>query len=123
MFDHMQKLVKDTVRKTFSKKDSNFVSIKLLPDLTVTRGDNIRSTCYQYAVQDDWGCKVMVVKFYDKTVDLICREATHPVGSRIATIMGQTGHKDVFKDRIRDCLRTGMTRVEVSVCPAAFNMY
>ena len=64
------------------------MSIDLLPELTVKNGGNKLSTCYQYAVQDDIGCKVLGVKFYDKCLDLISREATHAVGSRIPIIMG-----------------------------------
>ena len=74
----------------FSYKDTNFLSLVALPELTVRRGDNIRSTCYQYAVFDGVGCKVLVIKFYDKILDLIGREATHMVSSRIATIVGSS---------------------------------
>ena len=60
------------------------------------RGDNIRSTCYQYAVSDRAGCKLLVVKFYDKMLDLIGREATHTVSSRIATIVGSSYSLDAL---------------------------
>ena len=99
------------------------MSIDLLPELTVVHGGNKLSTCYQYAVQDDLGCKVLVVKFYDKFVDLISREATFPVGSRISMIMGTKLTKDAFQDRLRQSQRTGITRVEVSVCHAALTKY
>ena len=74
----------------FSYKDTNFLSLVTQPELTVRRGDNIRSTCYQYAVSDRAGCKLLVVRFYDKMLDLIGREATHTVSSRIATIVGSS---------------------------------
>ena len=119
----MQKLALQTIRETFNSYEANPVSLDLLPDCTVTRGNNNLDTCYQYAVQDSLGCKVLNIKFYDKIIDLVSREATHPVGSRIATIVGASNSKDAFHHEIRECLRTGMTRVEVSVCPAAFAMY
>ena len=74
-------------------------------------------------MQDSNGCKVLNIKFYEKIIDLISREATHPVGSRIAQIVGATSNKDAFHHRVRESLRTGMSRVEVSMCPAAFTEY
>ena len=80
----------------FSYRDTNFLSLVALPELTVRRGDNIRSTCYQYAVFGGAGCKLLVVKFYDKILELIGREATHTVSSRIATIVGSSHSLDAF---------------------------
>ena len=51
---------------------------------TVKRGDNKLQTCYQYAVMDRDQAKVMTVKFYDKTLDLMGREGTKAVGSRFS---------------------------------------
>ena len=50
--------------------------------LTVYRGDNILRTCFQYKVIGDGDRHVMTVKFYCKTLDIIGRESTKPVGSR-----------------------------------------
>ena len=119
----MQKLVQKTIRETFDRMDDNFISLDPLPDLTTRRGDNNLETCYQYAVQDSYGCKVLNVKFYDKMLDLVSREGSHPVGSRIATIVGATKTKDAFTHRVRQSLRTGLTRVEVSMCAAALAKY
>ena len=92
-------------------------------NFTTRRGDNNLATCYQYAVQDGDRCKVLNVKFYEKIIDLISREGSLPVGSRIAKIVGATPNKDGLHRRVSESLRTGLTRVEVSVCPAAFTEY
>ena len=87
------------------------------------RGDNNLATCYQYAVQDGNRCKALNIKFYEKIIDLISREGSLPVGSRIAKIVGATPNKDGIHRRVRESLRTGLTRVEVSVCATAFTKY
>ena len=92
-------------------------------DFTTRRGDNNLATCYQYAVQDGDRCKVLNVKFYEKIIDLMSREGLLPVGSRISKIVGSTQVKDAFHHRVRESLRTGLTRPEVSVCTAAFTKY
>ena len=74
-------------------------------------------------MQDGDRCRVLNIKFYEKIIDLVSREATHPVGSRISKIVGATTNKDALHHRVRQSLRTGLTRVEVSVCPAAFTKY
>ena len=43
----------------------------------------------------------MVVKAYDKIIDLVAREGSHLVGSRIATILGSTYQLGLFEKRIR----------------------
>ena len=90
---------------------------------TTCRGDNNLATCYQYAVQDGDRCKVLNVKFYEKIIDLISREGSLPVGSRVSKIVGSTPIKDALHHKVRESLRTGLTRVEVSVCTSAFTKY
>ena len=87
------------------------------------RGDNNLATCYQYAVQDGDRCKVLNIKFYEKIIDLISREGSLPVGSRVSKIIGSTPIKDALHHKVRESLRTGLTRVEVSLCAAAFTKY
>jgi hypothetical protein len=43
--------------------------------------DNLAS-CFKYEVKDARGKKVMVIKIYDKTLDLMGREGYSDVGSR-----------------------------------------
>jgi hypothetical protein len=49
----------------------------------VTRGNNNLDTCYQYAVLDEKKDKLLNIKVYDKTLDLIGRDGTQMVGSRL----------------------------------------
>ena len=81
----------------------------------MVRGDNNLSTCYQYTVTGAAGCKVLGIKFYDKMMDLIGREATHLVGSRVSTIVGSCRSKDAFSQRLCQAQFTGLTRLEVSI--------
>ena len=81
------------------------------------------STCYQYAVTNETGCKVLGIKFYDKMIDLIGREATLLVGSRVSSIVGSCHSKDAFNERLRQTQRTGLTRLEVSIYPDAEKRY
>ena len=68
--------------------------------LRVNRGDNIMSTCYQYAVVDTDRDKILNIKVYDKLLDLMSREATHMVGSRAKTILGCEYKLDAFNRRL-----------------------
>lgn len=45
------------------------------------------------------------------------------VGSRISTIVGASYQKDEFNNRICQAQRTGLTRLEVSICPGAMAKY
>jgi hypothetical protein len=64
--------------------------------LTVHKGENNLTSCYQYTVDDMSGIKVMNIKFYDKFMDLIGREAFHTVGSRLNVIVGSTAQLTSF---------------------------
>ena len=63
--------------------------------------------------------KLLNIKVYDKMLDLIAREATHLVGSRISTILASKYHKNVFNNRISRAKLFGLTRLEVSICHSA----
>ena len=64
-----------------------------------------------------------MVKFYDKILDLIGREATYMVSSRIATIVGSSNSLDAFNTKLRQAKYTGLTRLEVSICLGAMQGY
>jgi len=51
---------------------------------TVKQGANIFHTSFQYDIIDIDENKLMTIKFYDKTLDLMGREATKAVGSRFS---------------------------------------
>ena len=108
------------VEEDFGIQETNFLSLKSLPDLNVKRGDNILDTCFQYAIKDSDGDKLLVIKFYDKMLDLISRESYHIVSSRVSEILGSKRTLNSFNKRLRSCQQDGMTRIEVSICRAAF---
>lgn len=56
--------------------------------LRVKGEDRRLQTCFKYVVFDRDGCKVMTVKIYDKTLDLMGRDGCLPVGSRFSSILG-----------------------------------
>ena len=55
--------------------------------LTVVMGDNNLQTSFQYTVRQK-GTKVMTIKVYDKILDLIGREGSKAIGSRLCDILG-----------------------------------
>lgn len=42
--------------------------------LRVVRGDNVLDTCFQYAVLNQEGVRLLNIKIYDKTLDMIGRD-------------------------------------------------
>ena len=67
--------------------------------------------------------KLLVVKVYDKVLDLIARNGCQLVGSRISTILGSSRQLGLFEKRLRIAQSTGMTRIEVSLCRAAMRKF
>ena len=57
----------------------------------------------------------MKIKLYDKMMDLMAREFYHTVGSRCREILGAKNELNYFSNRLRQCQKTGMMRVEVSM--------
>ena len=76
------------------------VSWNRLPGLTVRNGSNSLESCFQYRVVDDEQAQLLVVKFYDKLMDLIGREGYHQVGSRLPSVLGCTYGLSVFQKEI-----------------------
>ena len=52
------------------------------------KGPNCLDSCLQFMIKDGDGKDVLVLKFYDKILDLLARERRSLVGSRARTIMG-----------------------------------
>ena len=76
------------IEEVFSCEHSNFLSRTPIEGLMVKKGENLLHTSFQYSVREGRGKPLLTVKFYDKLVDLISREGTHPVGGRISQIVG-----------------------------------
>ena len=68
---------------------------------TVKKGDNTIQTCFQYAVMDRNQDKVMTLKIYDKTLDLMSREGTKAVGSRFSNILGSNQTPGILEESVR----------------------
>ena len=92
-------------------------------NLRLIKGDNNLETCYQYAVLDVDNDKLLNIKIYDKTLDLISRDGRQMVGSRIADILGCKGHNNTFMKRVCDAQNSGLTRLEVSICKSALQKF
>ena len=65
----------------------------------------------------------MVIKFYDKLMDLLGREGSHQVGSRLHTVLGCSNQLSVFQRQISKVQKVGLTRVEVSICRDALHKH
>ena len=59
------------------------------------------STSYQFVVEDDERNKLLTVKIYDKVLDLISREASKTVGSRMSMIIGSKNKLGELEKSIR----------------------
>ena len=66
----------------------------------MVKGQNNLDTCYQYVVKDAYESKLLNVKIYDKMIDLVARDSTHQVGSRINNILGSKGNLSIFEKRL-----------------------
>lgn len=87
----ISQLLSKAIEQVFSLNSSNFLSLNSVSGLRVTRGDNNLDTCYQYAVLDEEKDKLLNVKVYEKTLDLIGRDGLQMVGSRLGNILGCKG--------------------------------
>ena len=77
------------------------------------------TTYFQYVVGDKETKKLLVIKAYDKVLDLVAREGRHLVGSRISVILGSKQSLSVFEKKITKAQYTGLTRLELSICKGA----
>lgn len=89
-YSMIKKLLNDLIGRLFCGEDTNFLSLTKVDDLRVHSGENNLDSCKQFWIKDGERCKLMTVKFYDKLLDLVAREGTHQVGSRMATVLGSS---------------------------------
>ena len=80
-------------------------------------------TCYQYAVRSEGNDKLLNIKMYDKTLDLIGRDGTQMIGSRISQILGCKSQYNTFIKRVCRAQSSGLTRLEISICRSALQMF
>ena len=85
----------------------------------MNRGSNNFDTCYQYEILDECNGKMLNIKVYDKTLDLIGRDGMQMVGSKLSNILGCKGHYNTFIKRVCQAQNSGLTRLELSICRSA----
>ena len=89
----------------------------------MNRGSNNFDTCYQYEVIDEANDKLLNIKVYDKTLDLIGRDGMQMVGSKLSHILGCKGQCNAFIKRVCQAQHSGLTRLEMSICRSALQKF
>ena len=67
--------------------------------------------------------RILNIKIYDKMMDLVGRDGTQIVGSRLHKILGFSDTYDSFVKRVRQARHTGLTRLEISIHADAISTY
>ena len=98
--NEISQLLSRVIEQVFSTDSTNFLSLSSINGLHVIRGDNNLDTCYQYTVLGEENDKLLNIKMYDKTLDLIGRDGTQMVGSRLSQILGCRGQFNTFIKRV-----------------------
>ena len=96
-FNAIKSRLQEVVSAIFDRADNNMISSSRLSGLEVRSGDNTIDSCFQYRVMDDDKSKLLVVKIYDKIMDLIGRDGIQQVGSKLYKILGCGRKLDVFQ--------------------------
>ena len=73
--------------------------------------------------KDNDGKKLLVIKIYNKTLELISRDASFTVGSKVNLILGSKQQLNMFDKRLNQTQCTGMARLEISICDEAISKY
>ena len=123
IYQKIHALLQRHVTEVFSVPETNFLALERVTDLVVRRGENVLDSCYQYAVRDSQGHKLLNIKIYDKLLDLLSRNGSHMVGSRAASVLGSQRSLDMFSKRICLAQSFGITRLEISICHDALERY
>ena len=122
-YETLGELMRKCVSQVFAVEESNFLTLGKLTNLKTESGVNNLDSCFQYQVTDETGEKLLNIKAYDKVLDLVGREATKLVSTRLSTILGSTQQKGVLTRQIRKHQYAGMTRLEISVCRSAIERF
>ena len=73
-------IMKDTlepeINRIFNTYDENFLRHGMTGGLTVKKGSNCLTSCFQFDIFDDDCDKLFTVKVYDKILDLISRDGS-----------------------------------------------
>ena len=121
--NEISQLLSRVIEQVFSTDNTNFLALGSINGLHVIRGDNNLDTCYQYTVLDEENDKLLNIKMYDKTLDLIGRDGTQMVGSRLNQILGCGRQYNTFIKRVCRAQSSGLTRLEISICRNALQKF
>lgn len=119
----LQGLLGVGVDALLASADCNFLGLYPILGLGTIDGENILNSCLQFAIKDQTGEKILNIKAYDKVLDLVGREATYLVSSRVNTILGNKYEVGVFERQLRKQQHVGMTRLELSICHSALEKF
>ena len=84
----------------FESRETNFLSLFRFGDVVITSGDNNLDSCFQYYVKRERGAGLLKVKLYDKMLDLVARDGSNLVGSRLKAALGAKDHLSMFERRV-----------------------
>ena len=121
--NEISQLLSRVIEQVFNDNHTNFLALGSISGLHVTQGSNNLDTCYQYTVLSEGNDKLLNIKMYDKTLDLIGRDGTQMVGSRLSQILGCRGQYNTFIKRVCRAQSSGLTRLEISICRSALQKF
>ena len=74
-------------------------------------------------MHDDENIKILTVKVYDKIVDLVSRDGTCMLGSKINQVISSKNQLTELNARLSRAENTGLTRLEISIHGSALFNY
>ena len=95
--DTLRELANEWVNKIFLSEESNFLKLGKLGGLVTSKGSNNLNSCLQFEVKEQDGERLLNIKAYDKFLDLVGREHTYLVGSRLSKILGSGSQPGEFE--------------------------
>ena len=122
-YNEIKEQLSQAIEHVFSTQICNFLSLGCINGLRVNRGSNNFDTCYQYEILDECNDKMLNIKVYDKTLDLIGRDGMQMVGSKLSNILGCKGQCNAFIKRVCQAQHSGLTRLEMSICRSALQKF
>ena len=75
-FDAMSETLRKKLECILSSYETNFLSTNAIGDLTITKASKNLETCFKFDVEDDERVTILIVKVYDKDIDLISRDGS-----------------------------------------------
>ena len=73
----IKELMESSINHILSTKNTNFLAWGPIDDIRVVSGGNRLETCFQYAVKNEEGEKLLNIKVYDKLLEMMTRDSSH----------------------------------------------